>query len=99
MRTKVNLYNELEDGNILYEKKSSSEIAALIGKEQKVVIRAASRGYLLDGRYKIELAQEYAADGNYREKLKLLEEWDAARAPFLRVTWVKEKGDGVKCLK
>ena len=31
MRTKVNLYNVLEDGSILYEKKSSSEIAALIG--------------------------------------------------------------------
>ena len=100
MGHKVNLYNVLDlEGKVLQENVSAREIAEKIGQSQSFVLRAVRRGNTLSKKYRVELARERIPDGNDLEKLRLLEEWDKTRAPFLRVTWVKEMGKGVKCLK
>lgn len=100
MGQKVNLYNVLDlEGKVLHENVSAREIAERTGQSQSFVLRAVQRGNILSRKYRVELARERIPDGNDLEKLRLLEEWDKTRAPFLRVTWVKEMGKGVKCLK
>lgn len=100
MRQKVNLYNVLDlEGKVLHENVSAREIAERTGQSQSFVLRAVQRGNILSKKYRVELAQERIPDGNDLVKLRLLDEWDKARAPFLRVRWVKEMGKGVKCLK
>ena len=100
MRQKVNLYNVLDlEGKVLHENVSAREIAERTGQSQSFVLRAVQRGNILSRKYRVELARERIPDGNDLEKLRLLEEWDKTRAPFRTVTWVKEMGKGVKCLK
>ena len=100
MRQKVNLYNVLDlEGKVLHENVSAREIAERTGQSQSFVLRAVQRGNILSKKYRVELGQERIPDGNDLEKLKLLEEWDKTRAPFLRVRWVKEMGKEVKCLR
>lgn len=100
MRQKVNLYNVLDlEGKVLHRNVSAREIAERTGQSQSFVLRAVQRGNILSKKYRVVLAQERIPDGNDLVKQKLLEEWDKVREPFLRVTWVKEIGNGVIRLK
>lgn len=104
MRT--NLYDIYDkDGKRIIESKTGKEIAKILDVPDHRVTKCKYNGQKLKGIYTIvkvgEKASERAKEVKKQQdavKRLLVKEWEKTRAPFLKVTWVKEDGRGVKKL-
>lgn len=92
-----NVYDE--NGDLVFEKLISSEIAEELGIPQSKVSSCALSGKLVKGKYKIVNVDKDAPCEGMKWKQEDINMWNEVRSPFLKVQWVKERGLGVKVLR
>ena len=86
------------DGNLICENMTSAEIAEKLGIKQSRVSVGAHKNSIIHGKYKIIINQDFHGKDKTWSEYEI-EQWNEARAPFLKVEWVKERGAGVKVLR
>lgn len=87
------------EGNLIYENKTSAELSEALGIARTRVSGSALLNNVVKGKYKIVNVDPDRQCTSMKWRAEDLKRWDEARAPFLKVEWVKERGYGVKVLR
>ena len=105
---KENLYNVYDlDGTLIFENKTSDEIARALDVPRVRVAQRGCEGRRLNKRYKIEkvgiVARPKVVDKSEKKEekfgTKLIEDWEKTTEPFKKIIWVKEWEPGVRRLR
>lgn len=86
---RVNLYNVYDNGKLIMEKATRKEIVEKIGFKTVNVARYATEGVKYQDRYTFDV---YDVKKESAQTIAFKEKWNAAVAPFKKVTWVESGG-------
>ena len=72
----MNTYTLIDNGKVIGAGLTPQEVAEITGMQTRAVCQYSSRGYLYDGRYKVEKYGEIDRTRTHKLDIDLIRDWD-----------------------